>query len=88
MSRETYTARIMQQKAVRTSGTVTFDSKDEAIRFAKLRRWDEVVNDSNGERVWRLPLAEKRERNALVSHGVRKMQKRLMNNGGNENGTR
>lgn len=30
-----------------------YDDKDEAIDFAKLHNWDEVVDDSTGKIVWR-----------------------------------
>ena len=29
-----------------------YDNAEEAITFAKLRNWDEVVNDITGEVVW------------------------------------
>jgi len=31
----------------------TYDDMKEAIAFAKLRRWDEVVNDQTGTVVWK-----------------------------------
>lgn len=30
-----------------------YDNKSEAIEFAKLHKWDEVVNDITGEVVWK-----------------------------------
>ena len=53
MERETYTAFIYEDDGMTTADLSTYDTADEAIEFAKSRNWDEVVNDSTGEIVYR-----------------------------------
>lgn len=49
----TFTAFIYEDDGITTADLSTYDSKEEAIEFAKARNWDEVVNDHTGEVVWR-----------------------------------
>lgn len=50
---ESYTAFVYEDDGITTSDLATYDDKDEAIDFAKLHNWDEVVDDSTGKIVWR-----------------------------------
>lgn len=49
----TFTAFIYEDDGITAADLSTYDSKDEAIEFAKYRGWDEVVNDNTGEVVWK-----------------------------------
>ena len=49
----TFTAFVYEDDGIITADLSTYDSKEEAIEFAKSRSWDEVVNDHTGEVVWR-----------------------------------
>jgi hypothetical protein len=48
----TFTAFIYEDDGIISADLSTYDSKEEAILFAKTRNWDEVVNDTTGEVVW------------------------------------
>lgn len=50
---QTFTAFIYEEDGVVSADLSTYDSKEEAIQFAKARNWDEVVNDYTGEVVWK-----------------------------------
>ena len=47
-----FTALICELDGVTVAGSSTFGDKEEAISFAKTRKWDEVVNDVTGDVVW------------------------------------
>lgn len=47
-----FTALICELDGVTIAGSSTYDDKEEAIRFAKTRKWDEVINNVTGEVVW------------------------------------
>ena len=49
----TFTAFVYEDDGIIAADLSTYYDKDEAIEFAKSRNWDEVVNDSTGEVVWR-----------------------------------
>ena len=51
--KESYTAIIYEDDRITAADLSTYDTADEAINFAKSRNWDEVVNDSTGEIVYR-----------------------------------
>lgn len=53
MNNTTFTAFVYEEGGIITADLSTYDSKEEAIEFAKYRNWDEVVNDNTGEVVWR-----------------------------------
>ena len=48
-----FTAFAYADDGVTTEDLSTYDTKEEAIEFARARNWDEVVNDNTGEVVWR-----------------------------------
>ncbi len=48
-----YTAFLYEANGVIAEDMATYDTKVEAVAFAKFRNWDEVVNDVTGEIVWR-----------------------------------
>jgi hypothetical protein len=48
----TYTAIIYEDDGITAFDLATYDTKEDAIEFAKHRNWDEVVNDITGEVVW------------------------------------
>lgn len=52
MQEPTFTAFIYEDDGIISADLSTYDSKEEAILFAKTRNWDEVVNDTTGEVVW------------------------------------
>lgn len=49
---ESYTAFVYEEGAV-VADMSTYDNKTDAINYAKVAQWDEVVNDNTGEVVWR-----------------------------------
>lgn len=49
----TFTAFAYEDDGITAADFSIYDSKEEAIEFAKVRNWDEVVNDHTGEVVWR-----------------------------------
>ena len=49
---ESYTAFAYEDDGVTIFDESTYDTKEEAVEFAKARHWDEVVNDITGEIVW------------------------------------
>ena len=51
--RESYTAFLYEDDGITAADLSTYDSEKEAIDFAKIRHWDEVVNDNTGKVVWR-----------------------------------
>lgn len=53
MQEITFTAFIYEDDGITAADLSTYDSKEEAVLFAKTRNWDEVVNDATGEIVWR-----------------------------------
>ena len=50
---ESYTAFAYEDDGATSVDLSTYDTKEEAIEFAKSRNWDEVINDITGEVVWR-----------------------------------
>jgi hypothetical protein len=52
MKKLTFTAFIYEDDGITAADLSMYDSKEEAILFAKTRNWDEVVNDATGEVVW------------------------------------
>jgi hypothetical protein len=52
MQEPTFTAFIYEDDGITAADLSMYDSKEEAILFAKTRNWDEVVNDATGEVVW------------------------------------
>ena len=50
---ETFTAFIYEDDGITAADLSTYDTEKEAVDFAKMRKWDEVVNDNTGEVVWR-----------------------------------
>ena len=48
-----YTAFLYNEDGITAEDLATYETKDEAIEFAKHRNWDEVVNDETGEVVYR-----------------------------------
>lgn len=48
-----FTAFAYEDGGIIATDSSTYDTKEEAIEFAKVRHWDEVVNDITGEVVWR-----------------------------------
>lgn len=48
-----FTAYIYEDDGVTPCDLSTYDMKQEAIQFAKQRKWDEVVNDNTGAIVWK-----------------------------------
>lgn len=52
MQEFTFTAFAYEDDGIITADLSTYDSKEEAILFAKTHNWDEVVNDVTGEIVW------------------------------------
>ena len=53
MQNITFTAFIYENDGIIAADLSTYDDKEEAIEFAKVRGWDEVVNDNTGEVVYR-----------------------------------
>ena len=51
--KESYTAIIYEDDRIIAADLSTYDTLDEAVSFAKLHNWDEVVNDNTGEVVYR-----------------------------------
>lgn len=49
----TFTAFIYEDDGITAADLSMYDSQEEAIKFARNRNWDEVVNDATGEIVWR-----------------------------------
>ncbi len=49
----TFTAFAYENGDIIATDLSTYDTKEEAIEFAKAHHWDEVVNDMTGEVVWR-----------------------------------
>ena len=49
----TFTVFIYEDDGITAADFSMYDSKEEAIEFAKNRNWDEVVNDNTGEVVWK-----------------------------------
>lgn len=49
----TFTAFVYEGDGVTSADLSTYDTKEDAIEFAKARNWDEVVNDITGEVVWK-----------------------------------
>lgn len=47
-----YTAFIYENDGITTHDMSQYNNKEEAIQFAKTRKWDEVVDDNTGEIVW------------------------------------
>ena len=50
---ESYTVFLYDETGIVTEDLATYYNKDEAISFAKLHNWDEVVNDNTGEIVYK-----------------------------------
>lgn len=50
---ETFTAFLYEDDGITASDLSTYDTEKEAVDFAKMRKWDEVVNDNTGKVVWR-----------------------------------
>ena len=48
-----YTAIAYDDDILTIAEQATYDSKEEAIRFAKSRNWDEVRDDNTGKIIWR-----------------------------------
>lgn len=48
-----FTAFAYEDGGIVATDLSTYDTKEEAIEFAKNRNWDEVVNDITGEVVWK-----------------------------------
>lgn len=51
-TQQSYTAFAYGEGAI-TADMSTYDNKTDAINYAKVAQWDEVVNDNTGEVVWR-----------------------------------
>lgn len=47
-----YTAFAYEEDGITAYDLATYDTKEDAINFAKSRNWDEVVDDNSGEIVW------------------------------------
>lgn len=52
MQEPTFTAISYEDDEIVIAGENTYDSKEEAVLFAKTHNWDRVVNDATGEVVW------------------------------------
>lgn len=48
-----YTAFVYEEDGVTAYDLATYDTKEDAINFAESCGWDEIVDDSSGEIVWR-----------------------------------
>ena len=51
--KSSFTAFAFEDGSILSVDAATYSSKEKAIKFAKNRGWDEVVNDLTGETVWR-----------------------------------
>ena len=50
---ETFTAFLYENDGITAADLSTYDTEKEAVDFAKMRHWDEVVNDNTGGIVWK-----------------------------------
>lgn len=48
-----YTAYVYEENRVIAADLATYESKDDAISFAKIHNWDEVIDDFTGKVIWR-----------------------------------
>lgn len=48
-----YTAYVYEGNGVIAADLATYESRGDAISFAKLHNWDEVVDDFTGKVIWR-----------------------------------
>lgn len=50
---ESYTVIVYEKDCLVIADQAHYDNKEEAISFAKIRDWDEVVDNNSSEIVWR-----------------------------------
>lgn len=50
---ETFTAFLYEDDGITAADLSIYNTEKEAIDFAKMQHWDEVVNDLTGDVVWR-----------------------------------